>query len=208
MSAPVVHVVDDDDSLRAALMRVLRAAGHETRGYGSAGEFLIAATPEHAGCLLLDMRLPGPSGLDLQQALAARGIGLPIVFLSGHGDVASSARAFKAGAKDFLTKPVGRTELLAAVEAALAADAQARAKRGRLDALRERYARLTAREREVFAGVASGERNKQVAAELGIAERTIKAHRAQVMEKLGARSIAELVRMADELGVGAPPERT
>ena len=207
MSGPVVHVVDDDDSLRTALMRVLRAAGHATRGYASAGEFLIAVTADTAGCLLLDMRLPGPSGLELQQALAARGVNVPIVFLSGHGDIASSVRAIKAGARDFLTKPVGRAELLAAVEAALAFDADERAKRERTRALRERYERLTAREREVLAGVVAGDRNKQVAAELGVAERTVKAHRAQVMEKLGARSVAELVRMADELAVGTPPPR-
>ena len=198
--APIVHVVDDDDSVRTAVMRVLRAAGYEARGYASAGEFLLERSDGDApGCAVLDVSMPGPSGLDLQKALAQRDVPVPVVFLTGHGDIPMSVRAMKAGAVDFLTKPVKKEALLAAVTAALARDAETRAGHDRLRALRERYGTLTPREREVFAGVVAGRLNKQIARELDAGERTVKAHRAQVMEKMQVRTVAELVRIAEQL---------
>jgi FixJ family two-component response regulator len=198
--SPIVHVVDDDDSVRTAVVRLLQAAGHQARGYASAGEFLLGRLDRDTpGCVVLDVRMPGPSGLDLQEALARAEAHLPIVFLSGYGDIPMSVRAIKAGASDFLTKPVNWDTLLDAVRTALARDAETRASQARMDALRARYQTLTPREREVFAGVVAGKLNKQIAAELGTAERTVKAHRAQVMEKMHVASVAELVHAADEL---------
>jgi FixJ family two-component response regulator len=203
---PIVHVVDDDDSVRTGVVRLLQAAGFEARGYASAGEFLLGRSDRNApGCVVLDVRLPGPSGLDLQEALARLAVPLPIVFLTGHGDIPMSVRAIKGGAVDFLTKPVSRDTLLAAVRTALARDAETRAARARVHALRARYETLTPREREVFAGVVAGKLNKQIAADLGTAERTVKAHRAQVMDKMHVASVAELVHIADQLGAAAPP---
>ena len=197
---PVVHVVDDDASMRTAVMRVLQAAGYEARGYASAGEFLLERSDGGApGCAVLDVSMPGPSGLDLHKALTQRDVPVPVVFLTGHGDIPMSVRAMKAGAVDFLTKPVKKEALLAAVTSALARDAETRAARDRLRALRERYGTLTPREREVFAGVVAGKLNKQIACELDAGERTVKAHRAQVMEKMQARTVAELVRIAEQL---------
>ena len=202
---PIVHVVDDDDSMCTAVVRLLQAAGYEARGYASAGEFLLGRSDRNApGCVVLDVRLPGPSGLDLQEALARLEVPLPIVFLTGHGDIPMSVRAMKAGAIDFLTKPVSREALLAAVRVAVARDADTRATREGLRGLRARYESLTPREREVFAGIVAGRLNKQIAAELGTAERTIKAHRAHVMEKMDVASVAELVRIAGQLGAGKP----
>jgi len=207
---PVVHVVDDDDGFRIAVMRLLEAAGYAVRGYGSAGEFLIARRDDAPGCLLLDVNMPGPSGLQLQAALADQGVALPVVFLTGHGDVQGSVRAMKAGAVDFLEKPVEREPLLAAVREALARGAQARASGERLRGLRTRFESLTPREREVFAGVVAGRLNKQIAADIGAAERTVKAHRAQVLAKMGVGSVAELSRLATEMGLvpGAPSGST
>jgi len=206
---PVVHVVDDDDAFRGAVTRLLEAAGYAVRGYGSAGDFLIARLDDAPGCLLLDVNLPGPSGLELQAALVERSVALPIVFLTGHGDVPGSVRAMKAGAVDFLEKPVAREPLLAAVREALARGAGARASGERLRGLRARYETLTRREREVFAGVVAGKLNKQIAGAIGAAERTVKAHRAQVLAKMGAGSVAELSRIATELGlVPAAPSAT
>ncbi len=197
---PIVHVVDDDDSVRTAIMRLLQAAGHGARGYGSASEFLLGRSDRNApGCVVLDVRMPGPSGFDLQEALARSAASLPIVFLTGHGDISMSVRAMKAGAVDFLTKPVSREALLGAVRSALARDAKTRAARARAQGLRAQYERLTPREREVFAGVVAGRLNKQIAADLGTAERTIKAHRAHLMEKMRVASVAELVHVADQL---------
>jgi len=206
----VVHVVDDDDGFRIAVMRLLEAAGYAVRGYGSAGEFLIARRDDAPGCLLLDVNMPGPSGLQLQAALADQGVALPVVFLTGHGDVQGSVRAMKAGAVDFLEKPVEREPLLAAVREALARGAQARASGERLRGLRTRFESLTPREREVFAGVVAGRLNKQIAADIGAAERTVKAHRAQVLAKMGVGSVAELSRLATEMGLvpGAPSGST
>jgi FixJ family two-component response regulator len=204
--APIVHVVDDDESFRAAVIRLLEAAGFAARGYGSAGDFLIARPGDAPGCLLLDIQLPGPSGLELQSALAEQGVALPVVFLTGHGNVPASVRAMRAGAVDFLEKPVEREPLLRAVQEALTRGAGARAAGERLRALRARYETLSPREREVFAGVVAGRLNKQIAADIGAAERTVKAHRAQVLAKMGVGSVAELARVATEMGQvpGAP----
>jgi FixJ family two-component response regulator len=196
---PLIHVVDDDDSLRSALQRLLAAAGYRVKAYASAGEFLLDPPADAPGCLLLDLRMPGPSGLDLQEALARHGIRLPVIFLSGHGDLSTGVRAMKAGAVDFLTKPIEREPLLGAVERALERDAAQRAARGADRDLQVRYAQLTAREREVFELVVAGRLNKQIADALGIAERTVKAQRAQVMAKLGAANAAELGRIAAQL---------
>lgn len=196
---PLVHVVDDDDSLRTALLRLLAASGFEARGYASTGAFLLEPLPDRPGCLLLDMRLPGPSGLDLQEALRRRGLTIPVIFLTGHADVPSSVRAMKAGAVDFLTKPVRREILLEALARALAVDSAHRRDHAEAGRLRALFAALTPREHDVFERVVAGKLNKQIAGELGIAERTVKAERAQVMVKLGAGSAAELGRLAERL---------
>jgi FixJ family two-component response regulator len=202
---PTIHVVDDDDSLRTAVMRLLKAAGYEVRGYASAGEFLLAKPGSAPGCVVLDVRMPGPSGLDLQAAFAELDDALPIIFLTGHGDIPMSVRAMKAGAVDFLTKPVERVALLAAIQNALTRDAEHRAARGRASALHARYEAMTPRERAVFALVVVGKLNKHIATELGISERTVKTHRAQVMEKMHVTSLAELVHVAEQLQADAPP---
>jgi FixJ family two-component response regulator len=201
-SAPVfVHVVDDDESSRIAASRLLKSVGHQVRAYANAAEFL-AEHPHGAGCLVLDLRMPGQGGLELQQELARLENPLPIVFLTGHGDIAKTVRAMKAGAIDFLTKPVEPHVLIEAVARALARDAEDRAVRARQQDIRERFNRLTPREREVFAHLISGQLNKQIGFDLGITERTIKVHRHQVLAKMEANSVADLVRMAEELGIG------
>jgi RNA polymerase sigma factor (sigma-70 family) len=197
--SPTIHVVDDDDPLRTALLRLLNAAGFAARGYTSAGEFLLQPPPDGPGCLLLDVHLPGPSGLDLQVALEHHKVTLPVVFLTGHGDVEASVRAMKAGAVDFLTKPVDKDALLDAIRRALARDSGNRAAREESERLRARFAALTPREREVFERVVVGKLNKQIADELGIAERTVKSQRAQLLAKLGVDSTAELGRLAEQL---------
>ena len=199
MNVPVIHVVDDDEPMRTAVARLLRASGYEVRTYASAGDFLLAPPEPVPGCLLLDLQMPGPSGLELQQALQRHPMPLPVVFLTGRGDVSSSVRAMKAGAVDFLTKPVEPAELLKAVEAALARDRSARARRESIHDVQAHYASLTARERSVLDRVVAGEPNKQIARALGITERTVKMHRAQVMAKMQAGSVAELVRSAEQL---------
>jgi FixJ family two-component response regulator len=196
---PLIHVVDDDESLRTAVLRLLGAAGFEACGYASTGDFLLHPLPDRPGCLLLDVRMPGPSGLDLQAALKRQGIMLPVIFLTGHADVTSSVKAMKAGAVDFLTKPVKRDILLDALRRALELDLLLRAARDEADRLRARFASLTPREREVFDLIIAGRLNKQIAEELGIAERTVKLQRAQVMAKLGAGSAAELGQLAERL---------
>ena len=202
MTTPTrVHIVDDEAAVRTALARLLRGAGHEVAVYGSAEEFLAVAGPSLSGCILLDLRLPGVNGLELQEQLAQRGCHAQIVFLTGHGDVAAGVRAMKKGAIDFLQKPVSDDELLSAVATALERDRSARRQREELDELRARCATLTDREREVWLEVVRGRLNKQVAGDLGIVERTVKAHRARVMEKLRADSTAELVRIAERLGL-------
>jgi len=205
-SATIIHVVDDDELFKTAISRVLRAAGYEVRGYANAGEFLVAGGHKTPGCILLDVRLPGPSGLELQEALARDGASLPIIFLSAHGSIPTTVRAIKAGAVDFLTKPVKRETLLGAIQAALAFATQDGAVREQHEKWRACYEALTERERQVFERVVSGKMNKEIAGDLGAAERTVKAHRAQVMQKMHATSLAELVHIADELK-SSPPLR-
>lgn len=196
---PVIHVIDDDASMREALDRLLSVLGFEVRQYASAGEFLLVWPVELPGCLLLDVRMPGPSGLDLQQALAQRADAPPVVFLTGYGDIPMSVAAMRRGAVDFLTKPVQREALLSAVTAALERDASRRESNRRRQEIRQCFETLTARERAVFQQVVMGRLNKQIATSLSTCERTIKAHRAHVMEKLRVHSVAELVHLAVEL---------
>ena len=197
---PIVFVVDDDYRIREALSSLIASAGLRVAAFGSAAEFLEAEKPDTPACLVLDLQLPGPSGLELQRELAD-GAGPPIIFITGHGDIPSSVRAMKAGAIEFLPKPFGDEELLAAIDAALALDRKGRRQRAELAELQKHYARLTPREREVLPFVVAGLANKQTAAELGTSEITIGVHRGQIMRKMGARSLADLVRMADKLTI-------
>jgi FixJ family two-component response regulator len=201
---PMVYVVDDDPSLRKALERLLRSAGHDAKTFGSALEFLDFSHPDAPGCLILDIKMPKLSGLELQERLAAKGISFPIVFITGHGTVPTSVRAFKAGAMDFLQKPFKDSELLDAVCRGIEKHRRLRQEQNEIKGLRARLDTLTPREREVFTLVVSGMLNKQVAFELGTAEKTIKVHRARIMEKMGARSFADLVRFAEKLGIRSP----
>lgn len=200
--APVVFVVDEDDAVRRALTRVIGAAGYRVQGYESAVEFLerrsSASTPS---CLVLDVQLPGMDGLDLQHRLIAAKAPLPIIFISGHGDISAVVRAMKAGAADFFGKPVDARDLLLAVDAALRNAARTLASDMETDRTRRLAARLTGREREVLGLLVQGRLNKQAAYELGISEKTIKVHRARVMEKMEARSLVELARAIDKAGI-------
>jgi FixJ family two-component response regulator len=202
--APVVFIVDDDVSVRKSLTRLLAAAGYATVAFASAREFLAQEPPEGPRCLVLDVRMPGTSGLDLQEALAGTRHRMSIVFITGYGDVAASVKAMKEGAVDFLTKPFEPKDLLAAVERALAKDMRDLGHETRNKDVQERVKRLSPRETEVFALVVAGMPNKRIASYLGIGEKTVKVHRARVMEKMQARSVAELVRLADEVGVIIP----
>lgn len=205
-------MVDDDPSVLRALTRLFSAAGIEAHAFPSPAAFLEVHDPAAPGCLVLDVALPGLDGLELQQALTVSDCARPIIFITGRGDVPTSVRAMKGGAVDFLTKPVNDTELLTAVHRAIEVDRLARAARIELDALKQRLASLTPREREVLAQVVAGRLNKQIAADLGTVEKTIKVHRARIMEKMAVRSLAALVRTAERLGIspaGAPvPQRS
>ena len=203
--SPTIHIVDDDDSFRRAIARLLQAAGFAVRSYGSAGEFLLARADEKPGCALVDVQMPGLDGLRLQAALAEKQASLPVVFLTAHGDIPMSVSAMKNGAVDFLTKPVRREDLLRAIGAALARDSQQRASRERSREVRVNFDTLTAREREVLEQVIAGQLNKQIAADLIISERTVKAHRANIMRKLQVDSLAGLIRLATELSLDAAP---
>jgi FixJ family two-component response regulator len=197
----IIHVVDDDALFRKGVARLLRACGYQVALYES-GDGLLAHPPEGGpGCILLDLRMAGLSGLELQDRLVARGYALPIIFLTGHGDIPASVRAIKAGAEDFLSKPVSKEILLGAIERAVVRCEKSRTDRQRLDGLRALVATLTPREHEVFILVVRGKLNKQIAYELGTAERTVKAHRHSIMQKLQVRSVAEAVSMAERLGV-------
>ncbi len=202
----VIHVVDDDASFRTAIGRLLRASGYEVKAYESAEQLLERLDDiRDPGCILLDVKIPGVSGPDLQDRLIALGSTLPIIFLTGHGDIPTSVQAIKSGAEDFLTKPVPRDVLIESIERAIAHHRVAQRRDIELNALRALVATLTPREREVFALVVRGKMNKQIAFALGTTERTIKAHRHKVMEKLKVQSLAELVSIAARLGILAEP---
>jgi two-component system response regulator FixJ len=196
----VVHVVDDDASMLTALCRLLELAGYAVQSFTSAAAFLDQHRADHRGCIVTDLRMPGMSGLDLQMALARDGNPLPIIFVTGHGDIPTSVHAMRGGAEDFLTKPVRKADLLASVERALALDAAQFAQRAHQYELKQHFATLTAREREVLTQVIAGKLNKEIAAALGTAEATIKTHRASVMRKLQVQSPAELGRITAQLG--------
>jgi FixJ family two-component response regulator len=199
-TSPIVFIVDDDESLRDALGVLLEVAGFRTRGYASTGDFLLNPPDDEPGCVLLDVNLPGPSGLDLQEGLQRHGIDLPVIFLTGYADVRTSVRAMKAGAVDFLEKPVTRETLLEAIRRALAHDAVKRAAHNEAQLHHARLSELTSREREIFDRIVIGKLNKQIADELGIGLRTVKSYRAQLMIKLGVSSAAELGRLAGSQG--------
>jgi len=199
--APIVFVVDDDASIRDALKSLIRSVGLRVELFGSPREFLQAKRPDAPSCLVLDVRLPGESGLDLQRQLAEANISIPIIFITGHGDIPMSVRAMKAGAVEFLTKPFRDQDLLDAIQLGLEQDRARRLRHAETALLRERLESLTPREREVLPLVVSGLLNKQVAAELGTTEATVKVHRSQLTRKMGADSLAELVRMAEKIGI-------
>jgi FixJ family two-component response regulator len=198
---PVVFVVDDDAALREALKSLLRSVGLRAEAFGSGADFLKNKLPDGPACLVLDVRLPGLSGLDFQAELAKADIRIPIVFITGHGDIPMTVRAMKAGAVEFLTKPFRDQDLLDAVQIALERDRARRAQDETVRDVRAHFEALTPREQEVIGFVTAGLMNKQIAAELGVSEITVKVHRGNVMKKMGARSLAELVRMADVLGI-------
>ena len=199
-----VFVVDDDAPMRESLKNLIRSVGLRAELFASAQEFLRSKRPDVPSCLVLDVRMPGLSGLDLQRRTTEVGMEIPIVFITGHGDIPMSVRAMKAGAVEFLTKPYRDQDLLDAIQEALERDRKAREQRAAMEELRSRFASLTPREREVMARVVAGLLNKQIGAELGTSETTVKIHRHQVMEKMGAGSLPELVRMADRLAIPVP----
>jgi FixJ family two-component response regulator len=198
---PIVRIVDDDPSMRRALTNLFQSVGLKVEAFGSAAEIMDAKAPAVPSCLVLDIRLPGSSGLDLQADLAKANIHTPIIFITGHGDIPMTVRAMKSGAVDFLTKPVRDQDMLDAVQAALERDRKRRDTEKSVSGVRSRFESLSARQRDVLSLVASGLMNKQVAAELGLAEITVKIYRGQIMRKMGARSLADLVRMTDALGI-------
>jgi FixJ family two-component response regulator len=206
MSEPnsIVFVVDDDASLRDALKSLIRSVGLQVELFGSTQEFLQRKGPNVPSCLVLDIRLPGTSGLDFQRKLTEANISIPIIFITGHGDIPMSVRAMKAGALEFLTKPFRDQDLLDAIHTGLDRDRARRQRDSEVAALRERFEWLTPREREVLPLVVSGLPNKQIAAEIGASETTVKVHRSQLMRKMGANSLPELVRMAERLGMPTP----
>ena len=200
-SSPVVIIVDDDAAIRASLDSLFRSVGFETRLFGSPAELLGSSFPDSPGCIVLDIRLPGVSGLDLQGQLGRLGIEFPIIFMTGHGDIPMSVRAMKAGAVDFLSKPFRDQDMLDAVAVALKRDEQRRTETNAKNDLLAQYETLTAREREVMGHVTAGLMNKQVAGLIGLSEITVKIHRGNVMRKMGVKSLADLVRKAETLGV-------
>jgi FixJ family two-component response regulator len=202
----IVFVIDDDASIRNALKSMIRSVGLQVELFGSAGEFLQRKLPKEPSCLILDIRLPGISGLDFQRKLAEDNNPIPVIFITGHGDIPMSVRAMKAGAVEFLTKPWRDQDLLDAIHLALERDRAGRQREAEIATLRERFEWLTPREREVLPLVVSGLPNKQIAAEIGTSETTVKVHRGQLMRKMGADSLPELVRMAEKMGIPQNPE--
>lgn len=200
-ATPVVHIVDDDASFLTAAARLLRATGYAVKTFDSAPALLAQLSPETPGCVVADLRMPGLNGLDLQAALTASGVMLPIIFLTGHGSISSSVKAMRHGAEDFLEKRAPKEQLLDAVNRALARNARERVEKDRLQRVRQVFASLTARETEVLAHVLRGRLNKQIAADLGINERSVKRHRTAITTKLQVRSVAELARLAQEAGL-------
>src|SRR5256885_2371635 len=201
---PSIVVIDDDASMRRALENLFKSVGFEVELFASPQEFLQSERPDRPGCIVLDIRFPGRSGLDMQRDLAQANTQLPIIFITGYGDIPMSVRAMKAGAVEFLTKPFRDQDLLDAVGVALEKDRVRRSNEVRLSELRTRFQTLTARERQVLSLVIAGRLNKQIAGELGVSEMTVKMHRRQVMRKMQATGLAQLVRLADQLGLGAP----
>jgi two-component system response regulator FixJ len=201
--APIVYIVDDDDAIRAALRLLLKSVGLAATPLSSAQEFLASYQPQQPGCLILDVRMPGMSGLDLQQELNVRGAIIPVIFITGHGDVPMAVEAMQQGAFDFLQKPFRDQDLIDRIQRALAKDQAERTQLQERDRIKERLESLTAREREVLDLVTSGKPNKIMAADLGVSQRTVEVHRSRVMEKMGASSLAQLVRMVLDLKGGA-----
>jgi RNA polymerase sigma factor (sigma-70 family) len=203
-AVPVVFVVDDDPSVRRAIKRLVESVGLRVETFGSAQEFLRSERPDSASCLVLDIRLPGISGLDFQRELAKAGIHIAVVFITGHGDIPMTVRAMKAGAVEFLTKPFRDQDLLDAIQQGLERDRTRRAQEAEVAVLQERFESLTPREREVLPLVASGLPNKQIADAIGASEATVKVHRSQLMRKMDASSLPDLVRMAEKMGIAVP----
>jgi two-component system response regulator FixJ len=204
--SPTVFIIDDDASVRKSLSRLLRSAGFEVETFATAELFLKREHYDGIGCLVLDVRMPGISGIDLQDELSRADYSMPIVFITGHGNIPMGVQAIKKGAVDFLAKPFEDEELLQAVMEAIEKDTRGRAEYAEVHEVRERIALLTARERDVFRYVITGMLNKQIAHELGIAEKTVKVHRGRIMEKLGADSVADLVRLAEKAGITPPTD--
>jgi FixJ family two-component response regulator len=198
---PIVFVVDDDPSMREAVQDLIASVGLDARGFASPREFLDASRPDVPSCLVLDVRLPGSSGLNFQQELAREGVNIPVIFITGHGDIPMSVRAIKAGAVEFLTKPFRDQELLDAINAGIERSRAQRRESAVQEDLRKRFAALTPREREIMARVIVGRLNKQIAGELGVSEVTVKVHRGQIMRKMRAKALPELVRMGDALQI-------
>jgi len=196
----IVYVIDDDEAVRESITDLLRSVGHDVHSFGSTQEFLDSSRPDVPGCIVLDVRLPGQSGMEFQRGLIKSDIHLPVIFISGHGDIQMSVRAIKSGAIEFLTKPLNEQELLDAVQAGLARDRGQREEGKIVAELHARFEHLTPREREILRLMVTGRPNKQIAAEVGLSEMTVKVHRSHVMQKMRASSLVDLVRMADKLG--------
>ena len=201
---PLVYIIDDDASVRRAVKRLVKSAGFRAEAFATAMEFLRHDLPDGPGCLVIDIKMPGLTGLELQEKLIAANVALPIIFITGHGDIPMSVKAMKAGAVDFLPKPFHNRDLLGVIQKAIEQDIKGNRNRALLSDIHHRVESLTPREREVFSLVVTGMLNKQVAAELGASEKTIKVHRARVMAKMEAESLAELVRLADAAGISRP----
>ena len=201
---PIVFIIDDDISVREGISDLLRSVGLGAQTYASTQEFVSSKRPDARGCIILDVRLPGRSGLDFQQILGELGIRLPVIFISGHGDIPISVRAMKSGAIEFLTKPINEQQLLDAVQAGIELDRANRQDNALTTELQARFDSLTSREREIMSLVVSGKLNKQIGFQVGLSEMTVKVHRSHVMQKMQAKSLVDLVRMADKLGVSAP----